>query len=139
MNFDIKAIIPSGNFQKDKPSTEIEEQVKEQNKDKIMIFLEDYTRDYMLNIYPLKNGKFEIKRYSNQEFFNIWGDWLVKCKINTMDNLTKHTFGIKLSKLAKSKLEDDTIIKDTKHGTTKLNMEKLAKYFQMNNLIGENE
>ena len=42
----IKEIVPSGNFQTDKPNTAIEIEVKKQNRDKILWFLENFVREY---------------------------------------------------------------------------------------------
>jgi hypothetical protein len=124
MKYNIKDIIPSGNFQIDKPITTIEEQVKEQNKDKILLFLEDHIRDYID-----EDNEIEILKYSNQEFFNRWLIWLkdTQCEIK----MDKHKFGIKLSKLIKSKFKDNEIIKDTKNSTTKINYKKLAVFFNI--------
>ena len=43
MNFDVKSIIPSGNFQNHIPITEIQQQIIKDNRDKIEIFLRDLT------------------------------------------------------------------------------------------------
>lgn len=120
MNFDIKTVIPSGNFQMDKPTTEIERQVKDQNKDKILLFLEDISKEN-------ENTEFTSLKYTNQEFFNMWLEWLKQCKINL--EMDKHKFGIRLSKLIKQKFNNDEIIKDTKNSITKINYKKLAFYF----------
>jgi phage/plasmid-associated DNA primase len=124
MNFDIKSIIPSGNFQIDKPITLVEEQVKEQNKDKILLFLEDITKQFFNDI-----GDFEIIKYSNQELFEMWIEWLKESHIDI--KMDKHKFGIKISQLIKSKLKNDEIIKNLKHSTTKINYKKLAEYFKI--------
>lgn len=124
MKYNIKKIIPSGNFQIDKPITTIEEQVKEQNKDKILLFLEDNVRDYIN-----EENEIEIFKYSNQEFFNRWLIWLKdsQCEIK----MDKQKFGIRLAKLIKSKFKDDEIIKDSKNSTTKINYKKLAVFFNI--------
>lgn len=132
INFDIKSIVPSGNFQKDKPKTEIEEQVKEQNRDKILWFLEEFIRKYIL----IHKGKsdFEIIKYNNQKIFDKWKEWLKECNITSMEKLDKHKFGIKLNIIIKNKFEPDTIIKDNKHSLTIINTKLLASYFKLEDL-----
>lgn len=120
-HFNVAEIIPSGNFQIDKPKTEIEEEVKEQNKDKILLFLEDYAKD--------NKDREEIMKYSNQELFEEWLEWLKKCKINI--EMDKHKFGIRLSKIIKTKFNNEIIVKDKKNSTTKINIVELVKYFQL--------
>lgn len=124
MNFDIKSIIPSGNFQLDKPITEIEKQVKEQNKDKLLLFLEDITKQFFNEM-----GDFETIKYSNQELFNMWNEWLKDSHIDI--KIDKHKFGIKLSQLIKSKFKNNEIIKNLKHSTNNINFKKLAEYFKI--------
>jgi len=140
MNFNVSEIVPSGNFQKDKPKTEIEEEVKEQNRDKIICFLEDFIRNYMLRV---KSKDFAIIKYKNQTLFDKWIDWLKECKITSMEHVDKQKFGIRLAGISKNTLEPDTIIKDTKHSTTTINTEKLAKFFKLddleNNFIDEED
>ncbi len=126
MKFDIKAIIPSGNFQIDKPTTEVEQQVKDQNKDKILLFLEDLN----INVAKYINNDetpFESYKYTNQELFDEWVKWLEQCKIKI--EMDKHKFGIRLSKLIKQKFNNDEIKKDTKHSITRINHRKLALHF----------
>jgi hypothetical protein len=135
MNFDIKSVIPSGNFQIDKPITNIEIEVKENNKDIMVLFLEDYSRNYM----KTKWGSYTIQKYSNQAFFDIWTEWLEKSRISNMEGLTKHKFGIKLSRFAKSNLPIDTFIKDTSNGITKIDTEKLIKHFKMEDIKDDEE
>ena len=130
MNFNIKAIIPTGNFQNDKPLTEVEEEIKEQNRDNIILFLEDYCRDYIRND---KRDKFEIKRYANQKLFEMWGDWLKKCNINAY--LTKQKFGMKLMDINKNIFKDDTIKKDKSNGITYIDTQKLTSYFKLEDLF----
>lgn len=134
MNFDIKAVIPTGNFQNDKPLTEVEEEIKEQNRDNIILFLEDYCRDYIRND---KRDKFEIKRYVNQKLFEMWGDWLKKCNINAY--LTKQKFGMKLMDINKKIFKNDTIKKDKSNGITYIDTQKLASYFKLEDLFIEED
>ena len=123
LKFNIKSIIPSGNFQIDKPNTLIEEEVKEQNRDKILLFLEDYARDNI--VIP----DIHIIKHTNQEFFELWLDWLKRCRINI--EMDKHKFGIKLSKIIKSKLNYEIMIKDKKNSITKINIPLLANFFKI--------
>lgn len=135
MKFDVKSVIPSGNFQIDKPKTEIEEQIKEQNKDKILCFLEDYIKHYILYIKPHKATTFF--RYTNEEFFEKWNVWLKECKITSYENLDKHKFGIKIANVARKSLPKDAIIKDTKHSRTILDTEKLTAHFKLEELTND--
>ena len=130
MKFDVKSVIPSGNFQIDKPTTDIEMEIRGYNKDVITLFLEDFTRDYMAN----KFGIFTTLRYSNQKFFDIWCEWLKKCRITNMDTLTKDKFGRRIAEYSKKQLEEGAIIKDVNNSITKINMEKLSKHFKMENI-----
>ena len=134
INFDIKAIIPTGNFQNDKPLTEVEEEIKEQNRDNIILFLEDYCRDYIRND---KRDKYEVKRYANQKLFEMWGDWLKKCNINAY--LTKQKFGMKLMDINKNIFKDDTIKKDKSNGITYIDTQKLTLYFKLEDLFIEED
>lgn len=124
MNKNIKEIIPTGNFQIDKPKTLIEEQVKEQNKDKILLFIEEDVRNNYNN-----KIKFDSFKYTNQEYFNKWLEWLkdTQCEYK----IDKHKFGIRLSKIIKSKFKDDEIIKDCKNSTTKINYKKLSIFYNI--------
>lgn len=127
MKFDIKTIIPSGNFQLDKPITQVEQEVKEQNKDKILLFLEDLNISVAKHINS-EDTPFESYKYTNEELFQEWLKWLEECKIKI--EMDKHKFGIRLSKLIKQKFNNDEIKKDTKHSVTRINHRKLAYYFK---------
>lgn len=120
MKFDVKSIIPSGNFQIDKPITSVEIEVKEQNKDKVLLFYEDLVKDY---IQKDDGTKFDSFKYTNQELFNIWLEWLKESHIEM--KMDKHKFGIKTAQLIKTKFKD-SIIKDSKNSTTKINFKQLA-------------
>ena len=135
MKFDVKSIISSGNFQIDKPKTEIEQQIKEQNKDKILCFLEDYIKHYILYIKPYKPIK--LDKYTNEALFEKWNVWLKECKITSMENLDKHKFGIKLGNIARKLLPKDTIVKDTKHSKTILDTEQLIEHFKLEDLTND--
>lgn len=134
MKFNIDEIIPTGNFQKDKPVTDIENLVKEQNKDKILLFLEDFIKDYIND--ELKNGIIELKtiKYSNQKFFNKFTEWLKLNNITGLEKLDKHKFGIKISRIAKNYFKDDIIIKNTKHSYTLIDTKKLISYFKLDDM-----
>ena len=121
MNFDVSKIIPSGNFQTDKPTTDIEKEVKKQNRDKILWFFEDLLR--------LTNFENNEVKFKNDELFFKWNKWCEKNKIKLEFN--KIQFGMKISQVMKKQLninENICIVKDTNHNTI-LNILNLKKYF----------
>ena len=126
-NFDIKSVIPSGNFQKDKPTTAIEAEVKRQNRDKILWFFDDYVR--------LHKRKPVIK-VQNDILFSEWNKWCERSKVKIEYN--KIQFGIKISQLIKkhfNKNDNVYIVKDTKHSTTIIYTEKMREFFgKLNNI-----
>lgn len=130
-NFDVSAIVPTGNFQKDKPITKMDKEIRFLNKDKLILFLEEITRNHIKKHYGNNKVLNSEITYSNSQIFKIWCQWLIDCKFKNHDNIDSHKFGMKLSKLQKDKLEDDTIIKDNKHSKTSINYGKLMKYFEI--------
>jgi hypothetical protein len=140
MNFNIDEIIPSGNFQTDKPSTEIENEVKQNNRDKILYFIEDFIngRDNDNENKDISN----ILKFHNQFLFDKWKVW---CSDNNVKfDINKQQFGSKISLLIKTKINKDfkCITKDTSHSTTTFNIEECKKFFKkLNgfNFIKENE
>jgi len=120
INMDIKAIVPSGNFQSDKPTTAIEIEVKKQNRDKLLWFLEDFT-----------NEKMNDFKCTNKKLFEEWNDWCATNKIRVEYNNIQ--FGIKFSQIVKKKLNIngiECITRDLPHSTNKFNIDALYKYFK---------
>jgi hypothetical protein len=121
MNFDWKAIVPSENFQdiRYKPTTSITAEVKEQNRDKIIVFLESFIR-------PIINAKYGKETYKipNTELFNKYKNWCAS--ISYKEEMNAISFGIKLTKLMKSA---SCITKDTNNNTI-FNIENTIKYFE---------
>jgi hypothetical protein len=67
LQFDVKRVVPSGNFQNHIPETEIQRIIIKNNRDKILWFLEDYVNDY-------------INDPCNSEFFNSFSKDIVDNK-----------------------------------------------------------
>ena len=124
VKFDISKVVPSGNFQdkNDKPTTNIEGEVKKQNRDKLIWFLED-----VLKICHNKD-KVEIK---NDDLFIKFNRWCDDCKVKVEYN--KIQFGIKLTQIMKNKLNLNGIVcikKDTSHSKTTIYPQELKEYFE---------
>ena len=123
MNFDVKSVIPSGNFQKDKPTTKIEMEVRKANRDRVLNFLDDLANE-------IYDDEDELLVLNNQEFFDKYLYWCSRCNIKN-ENITKIAFGRKINQLAKDKLNKDylfTIIKDT-NSKTLISIKYLREYF----------
>ena len=90
INFNVDEIIPSGNFQQDKPTTEIEKEVKQHNREKVLYFIEDIVNSELVN-------ELEFIKYRNRDLFDKWLEWSksnnIKCDMNNIQ------FGLKLSHL----------------------------------------
>jgi len=121
MAFDWKKIVPSGNFQdaRYKPITTITAEVKEQNRDKIIVFLEHFIR-------PKINAKYDKETYKipNTELFNKYKNWCAS--ICYKEEMNAISFGIKFTKILKN---TDCIKKDT-HSNTIINIPNCITYFQ---------
>jgi len=128
MKFDVKKVIPSGNFQNHIPETEIQKDIIRNNRDKILYFLEDLINDpkYTLSFDDDDDTK-ELK-IKNSELFTQWGSWIsknnIKCDYN---NIAFHS---RLGQLTKKKINlQDTIIKKDTHQNTYIKLEKLRELF----------
>lgn len=121
INFDVSKVVPSGNFQTDKPSTEVEELVKQQNRDKVLWFLDDFTRDH--------GACFEA-RYTNDKIFTMWLNW---CDVNRVKiDYNKVQFGIKLTQILKKNINvknETHVIRDNKHSATIFHINNLKTFF----------
>ena len=125
--FDVKAIIPSGNFQdeKYKPETSITKDVKFLNRCKILHFLHelvDMVQDHLdgidcdkdiLNLIQEKNSGGELIT-TNNKLFECFDVWCKKSKINF--EMNKIVFGRKIKKYADD-LPSGVIRKDTNSKT----------------------
>ena len=126
INFNVSLIVPSLNFQDNRylPITEYQKQVIKNNKDRILLFLEDLT---------LKNKHIEKKKYTNQAFFSEWTEWV---KINNYKiDYNNISFATRLMMLVKKENLTNDIVKDVNKNTI-INFENLFKYF---NFIEEND
>jgi hypothetical protein len=110
MEFDVNAVVPSGNFQsrKDKPRTAVAKRVKQMNRDKLIVFL-----------YEECEQKTIETTYKNSELFVTWNYWCNHAKFNIEYN--KVAFGMKIGSIGK-KIEKTIgkvgIEKDTNSNTT---------------------
>ena len=119
--FNIKQVIPSGNFQNHIPETEIQKDIIKNNRDKILYFLEDFIED--------KDDEDEVIIIKNQILYEKWNNWVDKNKMEIKYNhIAFHTrLGILMKK--KINIKENIIIKDTNKNTF-INIKKLKKYFQ---------
>ena len=121
MAFDWRAVVPSENFQdaRYKPATTITAEVKEQNRDKIIVFLESYIRTLLIANYPNDTCKI-----SNTELFNKYKNWCAS--ISYKEDMNAISFGMKLMKLFKATL---CITKD-KNSNTIIDIPNCIKYYE---------
>jgi len=103
MNFNVSEVIPTGNFQKHIPHTDIMDEVIEFNMDYVERFLREYTK-----------LRFRIKddKIKTDDIFISWRAWCERCNITS--KMDKPTFSRRLNKLIREK-NWDFIKKDTDH------------------------
>jgi hypothetical protein len=134
INFDYKAIVPSLNFQdiRYKPASTVNEDVKSSNRDKFILFLEDWIRD-------MKAAYSEnTKEYKNDIFFNMYKNWCSQGSFK--DELNKHQFGMKVNQISKKQLNIKGLVCITKcpsHSKTTIDIDELIKYFKTINVVFE--
>ena len=124
--FDIKSIIPSGNFQNHIPETEIQKVIIKNNRDKILWFLEDYINDYIND--PLNKEETTEIKIKNSELFSKWNNWIERNKMDVKyNNIAFHS---RLGQLMKKKINciDECIYKDTNQNTF-IRIKKLSSFF----------
>jgi len=124
--FDIKKIIPSGNFQNHIPETEIQKVIIKNNRDKILWFLEDYINDYIND--PLNKVETTEIKIKNSELFSKWNNWIERNKMDVKyNNIAFHS---RLGQLMKKKINciDECIYKDTNQNTFII-IKKLSSFF----------
>jgi hypothetical protein len=128
MAFDWRAIVPSENFQdaRYKPITSITAEVKEQNRDKIIVFLESFIR-------PMIKENKKTHKIPNIELFNKYKNWC--CSICYKEEMNAISFGMKFSKLMKN---TNCITKDTNNNTL-INIENCKIYFEKIGITFEKE
>ena len=127
LNFDWKSIVPSHNFQdpKYKPMTSVMLRVMSSNRDKIIWFLEDWTKK---QIFHNPQEFYKVKGKSLYNGFNRWcltnG---VKCEYNSI------SFGCRFSIVCKKQLNSngfECVKRDTSNTITTLCLPELNKYFE---------
>ena len=121
MNFDVSTVIPSGNFQKDKPITEVSLEVKRQNRDKMLYFIEELVSTMLTR---------ETFKVTNKELFAKWSRWLTANKITFEYNTIQ--FGIKFTTLIKKQLNIngvECVTRDPKHGTNTFYIDAFQQFF----------
>jgi hypothetical protein len=131
INYDYKAIVPSLNFQdiRYKPASVVNEDVKSANREKFVLFLEDYVRDM-----KAANSK-NTMEYKNDTFFNMYKNWCSQGSFK--DELNKHQFGMKVSQITKKQLNIKGLVCITKcpsHSKTTIDIDELKKYFKTINV-----
>jgi hypothetical protein len=125
MKFDVKSVIPSGNFQNHIPMTEIQETIMRDNRDKIELFLRDLViRDEYVN-----DNEFDELKVKNSLFFTMWCNWIDANKIKNEYNSV--AFGTRLGMLIKKRNLTEYIKKDT-NSNTKINIFRLKQFFDNN-------
>ena len=122
LKFDVKAVIPTGNFQNHIPETEIQKVIIKNNRDKILNFLEDLINE------PRDIFDTEEIKLKNSELWSDWKLWVlrnnIKCEYN---NIAFHS---RLGQLMKEKINAQEILirKDT-YQNTYIQLQKLRDFF----------
>jgi len=131
INFDYKAIVPSLHFQdiRYKPASIVNEDVKSSNRDKFILFLEDWIRD-------MKNANSnDTMTYKNDTLFNMYKTWCSQGSFK--DELNKHQFGMKVNQISKKQLNIKGLVCITKcpsNSKTTIDIDNLMKYFKTINV-----
>jgi len=125
MKYDVKSVIPSGNFQNHIPITEIQKTIIKNNKDKIELFL----RDLVINDEYNTDNIFNEVKMKNSDLFSIWCSWIETNKIKNEYNSV--SFGTRFGILTKKKKITEYIRKDT-NSNTFINFGKLKNFFDNN-------
>ena len=132
MKFDIKTIIPSGNFQNHILETEIHKVIMQSNEDKILCFLEDLSSTCQIDDdEKIQDISKEIK-YSNNVLFQKWIKWVEYNRYDLRyNNISFHT---RLAILMKMKINVKGVVirKDTNHNTY-IDFPKLMEYLKQEN------
>ena len=128
MKFDVRSVIPTGNFQNHIPETEIQKDIIKNNRDKILYFLEDLINEPKYSLQFDEDDDEKELKIKNSEIFTQWGSWIsknnIKCDYN---NIAFHS---RLGQLTKKKINlQDTIIRKDTHQNTYIKLEKLREFF----------
>ena len=129
INFDVKAVIPSGNFQNHIPETDIQRVIIQSNKDKILCFLEDLSSTCLIDDDEKEQDISREIKYSNNELFQKWIKWIERNRHDLKyNNISFHT---RLSLLIKKKINVKGVIirKDT-HCNTYIDFVKLMDFLK---------
>jgi hypothetical protein len=118
MNFDVAAVVPSGNFQIDKPNTTIEAEVKEQNRDIIYYWLEALSNELGAC----------IKKYKFDDFFQKWNEWAIKGNFKNLPTIKQFTTKIRDIASVINDKYPNTITKDS-HSVRMINGDNLKLFF----------
>jgi hypothetical protein len=125
MKYDVKSVIPSGNFQSHIPITEIQQTIIRDNRDKIELFL----RDLVENDEYTNNNEIDDVKMKNSALFAMWCNWIETNKIKNEYNSV--SFGTRFGILIKKKKITEYIRRDT-NSNTFINFGKLKNYFDNN-------
>ena len=126
MNFDISLVVPSGNFQYDKPHTAIEAEVKAINRDNMYYFLEWLSNEIRNRM------QFKIEA---DKLWMRYKEWCIDSNFKPETNIK--TFGSKFSLVSKKINEThmNAITKDS-HNVRTIDCNKLRSYFNELNTCG---
>ena len=125
MKYDVKSVIPSGNFQSHIPLTEIQQTIIRDNRDKIELFL----RDLVEKDEYITENMFDEVKMKNSMLFAMWCNWIETNKIKNEYNSV--SFGTRFGILIKKKKITEYIRKDT-NSNTFINFGKLKNFFDNN-------
>jgi hypothetical protein len=135
IKFDYTSIVPSLNFQdvRYKPTTSVGDCVKQQNRDKVIYFFEDWTRDQLKLKFEGDPGPdldgVPIK-YKNATLFTMYQTWCNIAKVKMDFNIV--SFGMRITVLTKKQLNAKgftCVKKDTSNSTTSLYLSEFKRYF----------
>ena len=132
MKFDVKLVVPSGNFQNHIPETEIQKVVIQSNKDKILCFLEDLASTCQIDDDEKAVDISNEVKYSNNVLFQRWIRWIETNRHDLRyNNISFHT---RLALLMKKKINTKGVIirKDTRSNTF-IDFVKLMEFIKTEN------
>jgi len=122
MKFDVRSVIPTGNFQNHIPETDIQKVIIKNNRDKLLYFLEDLINQEDT---IFKN---EETKYKNSDLFTEFKLWMSRNNMKLeYNNIAFHS---RLGQLMKKKINTQEILirKDT-HQNTFIELQKLRDFF----------
>ena len=128
MKYEIKSVIPSGNFQNHIPETEIQKEIIKNNRDKILYFLEDLINDSKIVLRFDEDDEEKLLKIKNSELFSKWKEWVSDNNIKIeYNNIAFHS---RLGQLTKKKINlKEEIIKKETNQNTYIKSEKLRELF----------